>query len=680
MRNRVLIVCLVMLVLLGGCTRSKKLFSLAGLEAMSPLVQPVNVAEYEAKYGDYDGVYIRSERIIEHAGGKDPGAMTLLFNAPPTWNYQEITREKYIVFNPDADWLTTFSVWTKPDHCYLRITNPDGTHREYGLLDLQVEKDSYGGKDYRFIFPDVKRGSIIETGYALEFRVGINLPPLEHEILLQHSIPADSVVFTYACPEWWSVELKKNSATAWPTVEMTVDEKSKKKVIKALRADVPAIKIEDYAPYFKDMADYVQFQVTKMEIAGIKYEAPDAWDDIGKYYRKKVVKKLDDDASWEVKQRTQIMIGTIEEPMEKVIRILQFVRDSIELDGKSRSGNPDKVLKDRKADIYDLTALAGAMLTEAGISNDYLLVHSGLDGYCDMNYISGRQFYFPALGARVGSEYFTLFPFIKGLQPGVVPPWFLGQPAITLNQGVSGATVSDSCQVQNGIFEVYDLTIADDGLITVKEEREFQGANAFLARDSLYDLSKAELETTVKGMLTYTDGNVSISSFEVIDLKDPNVPLRILYEYTIDNLVTVTPEEVLFRTAGLFSPISGAKLIDDPAERVNEVVVGHPENYSKSVRIRYPESWQLTTLLHDVEATNDFGNLRGAYTLEPGLITVEQDIHLNRLRMPRETYGEFLEIAGTKSDLYVPTMVFSVGSGDRTPAELPAEAEMQPEG
>ena len=674
MKVSISLVALALLLTVSACTKSKKLYSLAGMEATSRgASQPVDLAVYEDKYGDYDGVFLFEEEVIEHAGGKEVGFINAFFSMPSTWSFQRIARTKYIVFNPRVEWLTSFTIWIEPDSLYLRITNPGDSTREYGLADLREEKTSYGRGEYRFIFPDVRHGSIIETGYSIDFTVGggVISPPLEHSIPLQHAIPAEKVLFTYACPEWWTYQIKWNGETGQPLVVEGSDPETRKTVLKVRRTDVPAIKTEKYAPYFKDVADYLQFQVTDLIMGGSKYTAPKSWQEFGSNIRKHGLKKLDNLTSL-VQRQTQNVVDWSESPQTKIRRILQFARDSIEIDYRNRDGNPDKVLKDRKANIYDLTALVSAMLAEGGFPNDYLLVHSADEGFCDTNYISMTQFNSPAVGYRLDGEYCAIFPYIEGLPPGVTPPWLLGEPALVLDKGeIRLVHLPDTNQIPCKTSELYDLTINEDGLLNVKEERHLGGVKAFLMRRKLSGLTQREMEEAVKDMLTYTSGNVDLTSFEINELDDPYQPLEMKYEYTIDNLITITPHEALFQTAGLFSPLSGTKLIDDPTERVHGLVIRYGEEFNKKVLIRYPDSWALATPLKNIQAVNDFGMMSGQYELSAGLVSVDQKVQLNRISKPRSAYAEFLEIAGGRSNLHIPTLVFTIDqtSSPVTPKE-----------
>ena len=68
----------------------------------------------------------------------------------------------------------------------------------------------------------------------------------------------------------------------------------------------------------------------------------------------------------------------------------------------------------------------------------------------------------------------------------------------------------------------------------------------------------------------------------------------------------------------------------------------------------------LTTPLEEVAYENRFGSMSGRYTVEPGRLVVEQQVHLKASQAAPSSYASLLRLTGSRSDLYVPTLVFSV--------------------
>ena len=130
--------------------------------------------------------------------------------------------------------------------------------------------------------------------------------------------------------------------------------------------------------------------------------------------------------------------------------------------------------------------------------------------------------------------------------------------------------------------------------------------------------------------------------------------------YNIYNLVTVTPDEVIFQTGGLFSPSSNVKTKIDTEERVNPIRIYSDEKYIKNISIEFPKNWALTSTLKNLEKENEFGKIKGVYTVNPGNIQVAQERLLLKSHKPKEMIDELLEITGRKSQLYIPTMIFKI--------------------
>ena len=130
--------------------------------------------------------------------------------------------------------------------------------------------------------------------------------------------------------------------------------------------------------------------------------------------------------------------------------------------------------------------------------------------------------------------------------------------------------------------------------------------------------------------------------------------------YTIDNLVTVTPEEVIFQTGGLFSPSTNNKWKVDTDERQLPIRIYNNEQLNKTITIKHPSNWTLSTELSAVDYKNTFGTIHGTYKATPGELNITQSRTLNRASEPKEKADDLLDVTGRKSRLYIPSLVFKV--------------------
>lgn len=205
----------------------------------------------------------------------------------------------------------------------------------------------------------------------------------------------------------------------------------------------------------------------------------------------------------------------------------------------------------------------------------------------------------------------------------------------------------------------YEIKIDEDGIVRVDETATLRGFAAFFMRQRFEDLTDEEREDEARELLTYTETEVEDFTYELIDEDDPNAPLGIRLTYTVDDLVTVTPEEAIFQTGGLLSPASLKAFAVDPKERQLPIRIYNDERTTKRLSIQFPESWTLTTELTDVNERNRFGQALANYTITPGEILGMQRIQLTESDAPKTAYRTLLQITGAQSKLHVPTLVFS---------------------
>ncbi|MEJ2050889.1 MAG: hypothetical protein P8Y60_13825, partial [Calditrichota bacterium] len=489
------------------------------------------------------------------------------------------------------------------------------------------------------------------------------IPPLSHDIPLQFIIPCEKLSFSYAYPDWWKIQVKKIAKDSIPHYQVKQDPENRKTTITYLANNVPALQIEKYSPFFKEVVNYFEFMITDLQMLSRSYKSEKSWNDLMISLRKDKMNK-DGFLSSLVENTTKDIIKDVHTPLEKLDTIITYLQTNIEPMNEYDDRNFKRILEDKKGSVSRITGLAHSMLTKAGLEAQYLLLHSAKDGYFDRDYISYSQFTIPAVGVTIEDEKYVVFPYAK-IPISYVPQNFQGQLAL----GISGDKQSTEVefwevpsgnQAENIVDEEYNLKIDEAGLINVSEIKTYRGSNAYFGRQALEDLTDDELEDELKELLTYTDGEIKIVSREIINLEAYKKPLIIKLNYTIDNLITLTPEEVIFQTGGLFSPISGAKYKIDTEERQNPIRIYYNETIIKHINISFPESWKIEKPLKNIEFQNIFGRIYGEYHISSGQLIANQQRQLVRSDAPKEKISELLELTGEKSRLAIPTIVFRI--------------------
>jgi len=656
-RSTFLLAAFGFLVLLSGCVSSGRSAYLQRDVATFIADDSMDVATYQTKYEGHDGVFTHWEETAEHVTLSDMSGMA-------HWDYFQDSRIRYVVLDPEAEWLTTFRREVESggefEGVALRVTAPDGTVRMFSEDDL-VEEESSGRTVYKLAYPNIEAGTIVEENVRIHYEAGSRFtPPLEYDIPLQSSIPIEKLSYRFAYPSWWAIQLKKVEDRRLPHYITEYDEEQKKTFLIHEATDVPAVPDEIYAPYFKEMAEYMEFQITELSIGPSKYEARATWEEMAEQFKQYAFKRggffsnpvrraLDD----------LDLDGMTDE--QKLDAIVTYLQDTIE-PGRSSKNDFNTVLKEGRGSWYLITGLAQAMLEEAGVRANYVLIHSAQDGYFDRSYVTGSQLYIPAIAAVIEAEDRVVFPWAEGLPVTHVPEYFQGQPAMRIDSdGFAGfMTVPAGNAADNATEENFVVTIDEEGVVQVEEERVFRGSNAYTLRRALDDLTEEERDETIEDLLTYTDGEVQDLDYTVENEAAPKQPLVIRLTYTIDNLVTVTPEEVLFQTGGLLSPASSASIKVDTEERQSPIRIHFDEVQKKRIELRYPEYWSLTTELEEAAVQNMFGSLDSRYAVNAGSMVADHTLTLRQADAPANRFRTLLNLTGSRSRLHLPTLVFAV--------------------
>lgn len=653
MKKNVLLIVLV--AVLCSCTVSKRVSELIEPELPSPDAAPVDLKAYEKKYGKYDGIYLYVDKTIEHTGTKESLGYGL-----DSWDYYKIDKFKYVVFNPSASRLTTIELDSKPDKIYVFVHAPDGTTRKFGLKDMEEVKDFRGYKNYVIILPEVVRGSVVELGYEYGFGVSYFLPPMAHDFPLQFYVPCENLKITYAYPDWWKLGFKQIEKGVSPEYSTDWDEGNHKRFVKCVRKDIPAIIEEPYSPYFKEVAEYLQFMVTDFEMRGFSQEAPQTWLELAEKFQERFLKKSKKSAK-KIEDYAKKLTNTIENPQEKLELIVSHIRDEFDLGYKSKEGNYSKVIKNKEGNLFDLVGLTRELLNYSGIPAEIILASSAKEGFFDDYYVSFKQLGTLAVRTLIGDTYRVILPQEKHVPITFTPEYVQGEQALIVTGDSAGFfwEVPFDDDQTHSVIEEYEVSISEDGVVTVKETKIMQGYVSHYFRKLLENYKDDEKKDAVEQLLTYSDGQLNLTDYSINNLDNYDQPLIVNYQYTIDNLVTITPEDIIFNTGGLFSPISERKGRLESSEIVNSIVLRTKREHEKRIRITFPENWEIVTELNNVNTQNKFGSITADYEINQNVFTAHQNLQLKRVAAPKEGISEFLTLAGNNSALNLPMILFS---------------------
>jgi len=640
------------LLLLTGCITGLTSKKIIAFHLMPSHSEKAIVKNYLDKYPEEDGVYLSYENHYQHVASYGDGWMK--------WKLTHVVGYSYVVLNPDEKHLTTFTLHLDPDEILLQatctITSPVGEKKSFAIHELKKTTENKQTV-YRLVYPEVEKGSVIEERFEIEK----DHPGLFLEIPLRHSMPCERLQASITYPSWWTVKLKKIGPDGPPELETEHNAEAATITLSYTKNDVPAIQDEPFSPPAKWNTDYISLLIEKLDFGGMPHESPGTWDEFAHEFKEYVMDK-DPIFSSRVRKTAKHLIEGKTQTKEQVEAIISYVQNVISSESSKPVKNFAKLIVEKQGNPYLNTALAQRLLAAVGIPSYYTLIHSAYDGYFDDDFYAFSEMKMPALWVEIEGKVYVCLPFIRHLSIDYIPKMFQDQPAIKISKDgfVKRVTIPSGDQSRNKTEEFYELSILETGIIQVTERKVFHGSDAYALRKALEETTQEEKDEILEGLLTYSDGEIGNQEQEFINLDDDQKPLVIKLNYTIDNLITVTPEEVIFQTGGLFSPVSDLKTKVKKKDRVNPIWIPYDRRVIKEIMIHYPDNWQIQSPPHNLVLENELGKIEGIYKWEKGKVEINQSVFLKKTLENKDKFSELMQLIGKKSSLNIPTLIFDI--------------------
>ncbi|MDR3610633.1 MAG: hypothetical protein P4L27_08730 [Ignavibacteriaceae bacterium] len=646
---------LVVSLLLSSCVSSSRIYYLK--DPVVTKTDSLDVNAYEKKYPDVDGVCLNYERKIQHCG-----SINFFFNGQQ-WIYTSSVLYKVLVLNPKNEKMTTFKLPLNDERSlnkvYLKTTSPEGNVKLYNKSNLLLEKKSSGNIEYKFIYPDVKKGTIIEEGYELVYNLhAFNWAPMEHYIELQFLLPCEKFSFNYAFPKGVELKMKNISLNDTIKYKYDLDQKNNTKILSYSDTNIPEYAVEPFSPFYKESAKYLQFKVKSADIASLEYESIKGWDEVADHY-KDFTKDRGSVFYSRIAPLTEQLTKNCKTDLEKLDSVVSYVQNNLEVDYSKPSTSYGEVLENKKGDMYTLTGMVYSILDKAGIAGDYILIHPVDEGFFDQNYISFDQFKYPAVRVFLNNKMYVVFPYIKNLPIDIIPDFLQNEIALIISKEVSQIVKITSDEFSyNALDDNYDITIDTTGRLTVNEVKIIKGFPAYQLRRNMPELNDDNKDKFVKSLLTYQGSEINVENFEILNRENYNEPLELRFKYTIDNLVSINPDDILFQTGGLLAPASLKIISLNSEKRKNPIKIYNYENNNKIITINFPKTWKVQTEFKDVNIENCFGTLASHTEVQDGVLKITKINNLKKTFQPKEKIKELCEVIGANPNSIVPTIIF----------------------
>jgi hypothetical protein len=318
-----------------------------------------------------------------------------------------------------------------------QVILPNGEEIKLKKKDIYKEKVRDGLVEFKFSFPKLVEGAIIEYKYQLKSGYIGSLQPW----FFQAMVPTLWSEYRLSIPEWYDyVQINRGRAMdevvtdqangsmmipgytekafgGGSRVEQRGFQRVEVKINKTqyIQKDVPALKQEPFITTMNDYLAYIEFQLNFIAYPrqGIKQILP-SWSKVAKnlseatyfgqqYTKKKYIKDI-------LKETDPIMKG-IESNEEKVATLYEFVASNMDWNGKERKFITDDLetaFEKKTGSSADLNLMLLALLKHYGVESYPVLVSTRDHGQAIELYAIVRQFDHVITLAKFGEQFIAI--------------------------------------------------------------------------------------------------------------------------------------------------------------------------------------------------------------------------------------------------------------------------------
>lgn len=479
-----------------------------------------------------------------------------------------------------------------------------------------AEKEDDFWTNQKFSLPNVKEGSIIEYTYRIKSGYYFDFP----DWTFQRTIPVLYSQYKAEFPEYFDY---KKTTQGYEPFYLAINEPINVNFTAGLTApgtryiwamkDIPAIEEEPYMGSIKDYVARIEFELGRVSIPG-DFVRPinNSWE--------KITANLMESANFGGRLKKNGVVKTLTAPLlaqhtgpaKRLEAIYEYVRTNFKWNEEQRvySSQPfNKLIEKKVGSSADINLLLVAMLKEAGLEANPVILSTRGHGKINPYYPSVNKFNYTIAHAKLGDNTYLL----DATEPmGTLTVL----PARCLNEAgrLISATNSDWIVLQSGAKDSFvyhsKLIIGQDNSLNGEVHIVRHGHNAFNYRKSIsQNGEKKYIENLQKAADLYELKNINLKNTA------PSLePLIMDYEITTAgqaqsaNVIYLQPLQSLGTKANPFKHETRKFPIDFtvPIDQTYMYTYTIPEGYAveeqpKSARVSLPENggsftYSVTTL------------------------------------------------------------------------------------
>ena len=476
----------------------------------------------------------------------------------------------------------------------------DGAVERIKVKEILTDDQNGGSTLYRFSFPEIKDGSVLEYKY---------------QIFCPNSVLIEPVYFQSLVPTVWSelkfLEMDKLEYKIIPLGGKHEYFHEGEETVKGnnfhdggteyrwIMKDVPSIDYEEYTNSIENHMAKMAIQLHAYEVDGNKQYIFKDWEAYCKLYNS------DEDAMLQVEDAKQVKklmkdlkkpLATAKSDKDKMILIFNYLRDNINWNGRFNiyiTADLKTSYKFRSGSSADINFMLLAALKKTGIKAYPILLSTREHGHIHKGYPLAKQFDQVIIQAEIGNEIYILDGTLEEFPYNLLPYPDLNYEGLLIKDG-KREWIDINAKRSDKIVQV-NMEISDEGTMVGTFEYKREGYGAFSVRQDIEELGYEKYQKRYFSDI-YPESNVTNLKFQ--DLEDNSKILVENMDFKAENACQVAGDLMYF---DLCMGLGFSESVFRTDKRTQPVERGYPLVDDYTFRMKLPESYKMEELPADLD-------------------------------------------------------------------------------
>lgn len=438
---------------------------------------------------------------------------------------------------------------------------------------------------HKFTFPNAKIGSVLEYSYTVRSGFLANFPNWQ----FQYEIPSRISEYWAIIPDFFVMKkYMQGYLSTFFEDKLKPGSGYSDNAMHWVMKDVPAFKVEPYMTSEDDYVSKINFALAYVNFPGSpSREIMGTWEKLNQdLLASQAFGGLIKGSSY-LKKKAEEIVGGATDPKEKIQKIYDYVRSSIEWDGSNDfyAYTPKETFEKKKGSSGDINVALASMLDKAGFLVDMVLLSTRDHGFVREQYPMRRQFNYVVALVRVDGVPVLLDATERYLPMGILPERCLNGKGLIISNNFHGwISLESKVKVKNTISA--DVILNTEGALEGGITMSHDGYDAASVRKRI---RKNGQEEYVKNTLA-SRHNWSLKESTFSAVEEIGSPIKESHTVLISDYATVTGDVIYL------NPILSDRLEKNPFtldNRLYPVDFGALQEKVHLIKIVIPDGYSV---------------------------------------------------------------------------------------